>query len=295
MSDLAERATGEEGRGSGDPLWDDWDTPLRVPSSPELHLEGFDGPLDLLLDLAERQRFDLGRISVLQLAEQFVAAMDRFIGRVSLERRADWLVTASRLVLLRSRLCFAASPEAKADAEKDARREIVRLDQLRFIRAAAAWLEAQPQVGRDVFVRPHGPNARTSSYMDLMEACLTVLLREEEEKAAETPLLGPFMDGAGNHVSHSRRPDRYAGEAWDAAGAGRSAKLHASRVGHRQRQEACCSAGAEQHVDCSVGAIATRRGRAGPGTPAPSSPYRSHVCSNKDVSRRSSLVGRDHQ
>ena len=43
-----------------DVLWDDWETPPRVPSAPVLHLEGFDGPLDLLLDLAERQRLDLG-------------------------------------------------------------------------------------------------------------------------------------------------------------------------------------------------------------------------------------------
>jgi hypothetical protein len=51
------------GRPTGDPLWDDWDTPPRVPTIPVLHLDGFDGPMDLLLDLAERQRIDLGRIS----------------------------------------------------------------------------------------------------------------------------------------------------------------------------------------------------------------------------------------
>ena len=50
---------------------DDWDVPPRVPTIPELHLYGFDGPMDLLLDLAERQRFDLGRISVLDLVEQY--------------------------------------------------------------------------------------------------------------------------------------------------------------------------------------------------------------------------------
>lgn len=75
-----------------DPLWDDWDTPPRVPGIPELHLTGFDGPMDLLLDLAERQRIDLGRISILQLAEQFAAALQRLERHVALERQADWLV-----------------------------------------------------------------------------------------------------------------------------------------------------------------------------------------------------------
>ena len=65
-----------------------------------LHLDGFDGPMDLLLDLAEQQRIDLGRISVVVLVEQFVAAFERLAPHVPLERRAEWLVLASRLVLL---------------------------------------------------------------------------------------------------------------------------------------------------------------------------------------------------
>jgi segregation and condensation protein A len=87
-----------------DPLWDDWDTPPRVPAIPELHLAGFDGPLDLLLDLAERERIDLSRISVTDMVDQFVAAMARFESHVPLERRADWLNLVARLLLLRSRL-----------------------------------------------------------------------------------------------------------------------------------------------------------------------------------------------
>jgi segregation and condensation protein A len=166
----------------GDPLWDDWDTPPRVPAIPALHLDGFDGPMDLLLDLAERQRIDLGRISVLALVEQFAAAMDRLTAHVSLERRADWVVVATRLVLLRSQLLFPASPEAVAEAEREAAREIERLESLRFVRAAAVWLQARPQLGRDVFPRPRsGPDPRVASYMALLEACLTTLRRREEE------------------------------------------------------------------------------------------------------------------
>jgi segregation and condensation protein A len=127
--------------------------PPPVPAAPVLHLEGFDGPMDLLLDLAERQKIDLGRMSVLALAEQFVDAMARFGDRVPLERRADWLVMATRLVLLRARLLFPATPEVAAAAERDAATEVRRLDGLAGLRAAAAWLGARPVLGQEVFAR----------------------------------------------------------------------------------------------------------------------------------------------
>lgn len=174
-----------------DPLWDDWETPPRVPGIPELHLTGFDGPMDLLLDLAERQRIDLGQISILQLAEQFVAAMAGLERHVALERRADWLVMATRLLLLRSRLLFPAGPEEDAEAAQEAGREARRLDQVMFVRAAAAWLDRQPQIGRDVFTRPQGRNPRVTSYMALMEACLTVLRGREGQPGVEAPVYRP--------------------------------------------------------------------------------------------------------
>jgi len=143
---------------------------------PVLHLDGFDGPMDLLLDLAERQRIDFGRMSIRDLATQFVAAMERLVGRVSLERRADWLVLATRLVLLRSRLLFPVSPEAAVEAELEAGAELRRLEERVFVRAAASWLTAQPQLGIDVFGRPAATApSREGGYVTLMEACLVVL------------------------------------------------------------------------------------------------------------------------
>jgi segregation and condensation protein A len=118
-----------------------------------LHLDGFDGPLDLLLDLAERQRIDLGRMSVLALAEQFVAALEQLRDRVAIERRADWLVMATRLVLLRSRLLFPESPTAAEAAQRDAATELRRIDDLAGVRLAAAWLGDRPVLGQDVFAR----------------------------------------------------------------------------------------------------------------------------------------------
>lgn len=168
---------------TGDLLWDDWDRPPRIPDSPILHLNGFDGPMDLLLDLAERQRIDLGRISVLQLAEQFVAEAERLTAHVPLERRADWMVVAARLVLLRSRLLSAADPVEAEAAERDATCQAASLEALLVLRRAAAWLAARPQLGVDMFARPAGRSPRVSSYMALMEACLEVLRDRPEPNA----------------------------------------------------------------------------------------------------------------
>ncbi len=158
-----------------DAQWDDWEEPPAAPASPTLHLAGFDGPMDVLLDLAERQRIDLGRMSVLALAEQFVAAMERLAAYVPLERRADWLVMATRLLLLRSRLLFPESPEAATQAARDAEAALRQIESLAEARAAAAWLQQRPQLGLEVFARPQPERQRESGYVALMEACLAVL------------------------------------------------------------------------------------------------------------------------
>jgi segregation and condensation protein A len=176
----------------GDPIWDDWNAPPRVPSIPELHLDGFDGPMDVLLDLAERQRINLGPMSILALVDQFLAAMARVAAKVTLERRADWIIVATRLVLLRSRLLFPESPQAAVDAEREAAAAIGRLESLSFIRAAASWLQARPQLGQTVFTRPNNErNPRVASYMALMEACLSVLQTEAADTGEETPVYRP--------------------------------------------------------------------------------------------------------
>jgi segregation and condensation protein A len=131
--------------------------------------------MDLLLDLAERQRIDLGQMSILELADQFAAALEALGGRVPIERRADWVVLATRLVLLRTRLLFPASPEAAADAEREALAEIQRIEEMQVMRAAVAWLLARPQLGQDLFTRPPPEETREVGYVALMEACLILL------------------------------------------------------------------------------------------------------------------------
>ena len=168
--------------------WDDWEQPERRRSAdiPTLHLDGFDGPMDLLLDLAERQRVDLGQMSILALAEQFAAALEQLGDRAPIERRADWVVLATRLVLLRTRLLFPASPEAAANAEREAQAEIQRIEEMQVMRAAVAWLQARPQLGQDLFARQPPDEAREVGYVSLMEACL-VLLRGRPATEAFAP------------------------------------------------------------------------------------------------------------
>jgi hypothetical protein len=85
-------------------------------AAPRLSVEGFEGPLDFLLEMVRRQRVDLGRLSILSLTDQLVAAIEDGGGRIPLERRGDWLVMASQLLLLKAQLLAPTSPEEAEDA-----------------------------------------------------------------------------------------------------------------------------------------------------------------------------------
>ena len=141
-------------------------------------VDGFEGPLDLLLELARRQKVDLQKISVLALAEQYLAFVER-ARTVRLELAADYLVMAAWLTYLKSRLLLprpavADEPEAAELAAALAER----LRRLEIIRAAAAALEARPRLGRDTVLRgvaDHdvtggGPPLWTATMYDLLSA-----------------------------------------------------------------------------------------------------------------------------
>jgi segregation and condensation protein A len=117
-----------------------------------LHLEGFEGPLDLLLDLARAQKVDLARISIVALVDQYLAIVEG-ARRVRLELAADWLVMAAWLAWLKSRLLLPdADPDAE-DGELGADALTARLADLQAMRMAAVWLGGRPRLGRDVFAR----------------------------------------------------------------------------------------------------------------------------------------------
>ena len=87
------------------------------PEALQLHLEGFEGPLDLLLDLARRQRVDLAKISIVTLVDQYVAAVSA-ADRVNLPRAVEWLVMAAWLTWLKSRLLLPKEMEGSDEAEQ---------------------------------------------------------------------------------------------------------------------------------------------------------------------------------
>ena len=128
---------------------------MSSPSDPDqlpLLLDGFAGPLDLLLDLARGQKVDLARISILSSVDQFLAVIEG-ARQVRLELAADWLVMAAWLAWLKSRLLLPAGAGPVEDAELAAETLAGRLRDLQAMRNAALWLNERGQLGRDVFAR----------------------------------------------------------------------------------------------------------------------------------------------
>ncbi|HEY4173916.1 MAG TPA: ScpA family protein [Rhodopila sp.] len=117
-----------------------------------LRLEGFEGPMDLLLDLARSQKVDLAKISILSLVDQYLAVIEG-ARRVRLELAADWLVMAAWLTWLKSRLLVPAANDDLETGEMAAEALAERLREMNVIRTLAAWLSARPVLGQDVFAR----------------------------------------------------------------------------------------------------------------------------------------------
>src|SRR3954451_12101337 len=125
---------------------------LREADRLTLNLDGWEGPLDLLLTLARSQKVDLARISILALVEQYLA----FIAdakKLKLEIAADYLVMAAWLAYLKSCLLLPKDSEADPSPEELAMRLQLRLQRLSAMREAGARLLARDRIGRDVFVR----------------------------------------------------------------------------------------------------------------------------------------------
>jgi segregation and condensation protein A len=126
-------------------------------------LDGFEGPLDLLLELARRQRVDLARISILALAEQYLLFIEA-ARKLRLELAADYLVMAAWLAFLKSRLLL-PTPAQPTDLDAPALAEGLaqRLRALAAIRRAAESLMSRPRLGRDFFARGDPDPAETTS------------------------------------------------------------------------------------------------------------------------------------
>jgi segregation and condensation protein A len=123
-----------------------------VPSL-DLVLDGYEGPIDVLLALAREQKVDLARISVLALVEQYIVFITK-LKKENLEIAADYLVMAAWLVYLKSRLLLPSPPlEDEPTGEELAADLAFRLKRLEVIRQCASALMEKPKLGFDVFSR----------------------------------------------------------------------------------------------------------------------------------------------
>ena len=154
---------------------------LETPPPPDaevmyVDVGGYEGPLDLLLDLARRQKVDLAQISVLALAEQYLSFIET-VREKRIEIAADYLVMAAWLAYLKSRLMVPQTPsDDEPTGEMMAALLQFRLKRLEAMRRAAMQLMNRPLLGRQVFARG-APEPVTVSRKALWEASLFDLLK----------------------------------------------------------------------------------------------------------------------
>src|SRR6201991_81452 len=138
-----------------DTLSFDTELPERGSDEPALvvDVEGFEGPLDLLLMLARQQKVDLAKISILALADQYLTFVEE-ARKLRLELAADYLVMAAWLAYLKSRLLLPDASGLEGPSAEDMALALAnRLRRLEAIREVANQLMDRPQLNRDVFGR----------------------------------------------------------------------------------------------------------------------------------------------
>ncbi len=149
-------------------------------------VDGYEGPLDLLLTLSRTQKVDLRKISVLDLAEQYLGFIDK-ARSLRIELAADYLVMAAWLAFLKSRLLLPPEPgEEGPSGEELAAHLAFQLERLAAMRDVAARLMARDQKGRDFFMRgvPEDVSRRKrvtydASLMDLMQGYARIRTKDE--------------------------------------------------------------------------------------------------------------------
>lgn len=136
----------------GDEAWDGVGAAPAGDAALYLELDGWEGPLDLLLELARRQKVDLRTISILDLVGQYLDYIER-AEALKLEVAADYLVMAAWLAYLKSMLLLPRDPEVQPSPEELALKLQLRLQRLGAMREAGARLMGRDRTGRDVFLR----------------------------------------------------------------------------------------------------------------------------------------------
>lgn len=169
------------------------DPPRRAPQGTHeadallLNIDGYEGPIDVLLDLARSQKVDLTKISILQLARQYLGFVER-AKQLNLELAAEYLVMAAWLAYLKSRLLLPREEEeTEYSAEDMAEALQFQLRRLEAMRGAAEALMSRPQLGQGVFARgaPEGLPVRTQTkwnvkLYDLLKAYGAIQKRQQD-------------------------------------------------------------------------------------------------------------------
>ena len=135
-------------------IWEEDDERINANGEPlVVDVDGFEGPLDLLLSLARTQKVDLSKISILKLAEQYLSFIDK-LRDMRLELAADYLVMAAWLAFLKSKLLL-PEPEAEEEESAEGLAQLLafRLKRLEAMRKAATSLMNRNRLGREVFAR----------------------------------------------------------------------------------------------------------------------------------------------
>ncbi|SIO14260.1 condensin subunit ScpA [Rhodovulum sp. ES.010] len=149
-------------------------------------VDGFEGPLDMLLTLARGQKVDLRRISVLHLAEQYLAFVEK-AKALRIELAADYLVMAAWLAFLKSRLLLPPDPEDEGPSGEELAAHLAfQLERLEAMRSAAARLMGRDRKGRDFFARGIPEDVMrirtvryTATLLDLMQAYARIRTKDE--------------------------------------------------------------------------------------------------------------------
>ena len=165
--------------------------PIITDDEPSLvvDVEGYEGPLDLLLALARQQKVDLHKISILALADQYLLFIEA-ARKIRLELAADYLVMAAWLAYLKSRLLLPEPASAEGPSAEDMATALAnRLQRLEAIREAANRLMARPQLERDIFARGQ-PEAiadvKHATYTATLYDLLSAYARQRQSRVLAT-------------------------------------------------------------------------------------------------------------
>ena len=149
-------------------------------------VDGFEGPLDVLLILSRTQKVDLRKISILQLAQQYLKFVEQ-AKALRIELAADYLVMAAWLAFLKSRLLLPPDPTEDGPSGEDLAAHLAfQLERLQAMRDAAARLMARDRLGRDFFARGQSEDVTrirtvkyTATLLDLMQGYARIRTRDE--------------------------------------------------------------------------------------------------------------------